>query len=358
MKIVVIQQKRIGDVLTSTIICNNLKKKYPNSVIDFMCYPNCADVLKQNPNIDNIILLSNEKRKSIPSLFKFIFEIRKKKYDAVIDVYCKLETNLITLFSGAKYKVSYHKWYSSIFYNYNIKRVANGTKSELGLAIDNRLLLLKPFIQEPIADYKPKIFLTEQEIQEAKLLLSTFKIEQGVKPLIMFGIVGSEWYKTYPFDKMAKIIDFTVQKLDADIIFNYIPSQKEEAYKVYELCATETKKNIHFDLYSNGLRSFLGLLSQCSILIGNEGGSVNMAKALDVPTFSLFSPSVDKETWQIFENLKENVSIHLKDIKPEIYIANDIKYIKENTFKYFEEYPLELLLEKLEQYFKDLNFLK
>ena len=106
------------------------------------------------------------------------------------------------------------------------------------------------------------------------------------------------------------------------------------------------------------MRSFLGLLSQCSILIGNEGGSVNMAKALDVPTFSLFSPSVDKETWQIFENLKENVSIHLKDIKPEIYIANDIKYIKENTFKYFEEYPLELLLEKLEQYFKDLNFLK
>ena len=30
MKILVIQQKRIGDVLTSTIICNNLKKQFPD----------------------------------------------------------------------------------------------------------------------------------------------------------------------------------------------------------------------------------------------------------------------------------------------------------------------------------------
>ncbi|MFZ0598429.1 MAG: lipopolysaccharide heptosyltransferase family protein, partial [Flavobacterium sp.] len=37
MRILVIQQKRIGDVLTSTIICNNLKTKFPDAVIDYMC---------------------------------------------------------------------------------------------------------------------------------------------------------------------------------------------------------------------------------------------------------------------------------------------------------------------------------
>jgi heptosyltransferase-2 len=104
-------------------------------------------------------------------------------------------------------------------------------------------------------------------------------------------------------------------------------------------------------LYANDLRSFLGLLSQCDALIGNEGGSVNMAKALFVPTFSLFSPSVDKETWQIFEDEK-NISIHLKDLKPEIYQEFDEKYIKENTFKYFEEYPIALIKEKLQDFFK------
>lgn len=354
MKILVIQQKRIGDVLTSTILCNNLKKFYPEATIDYMCYPNSVDVLLENPNIDEIITLSNEVRKSYTKLMKFILSIRKRKYYVVIDAYSKLETNLITAFSGAKYKISYHKGYSNIFYNHTVKRFKNGTKSDLGLAIDNRLLLLKPLIKETIKDYKPKIFLTQTEIQEAKSLLSKFGIEEKQRPLIMFGILGSEWYKTYPLENMAKIIDYTVEKLDADIIFNYIPSQKEDANKLYNLCTPETQKHIHLDLYSEGLRSFLALLSQCNMLIGNEGGAVNMAKALSVPTFSLFSPSVDKETWQIFENEKENVSIHLKDLKPEIYEQHDEKYIKEHTFKYFDEYPLSLILEKLGAFFKEV----
>lgn len=356
MKILIIQQKRIGDVLTSTILSNNLKQYYPDAIIDYMCYSNCVDVLLENPNIDNIIVLSNSVRKSYSMLFKFILEIRNKNYDVVIDAYSKLETNLITLFSGAEYKISYHKGYSKLFYNHNIKRLKNGTKSKLGLAIDNRLLLLKPLIKEKITNFKPKIFLTEQELLEAKKLLDKFDIKQNVKPIIMFGILGSEWYKTYPLVKMAKIIDFAVEKTDAEILFNYIPSQKKEAQKVFDLCTEKTKKNIHLNIYSEGLRPFLALLSQCSMLIGNEGGSVNMAKALNIPTFSLFSPSIDKETWQIFENEKENISIHLKDLKPEIYQQYDEKHIKENTFKYFDEYPLELILEKLDNYF--LNYKK
>lgn len=351
MKILVIQQKRIGDVLTSTIICNNLKAKYPDSTIDYMCYPNSIDVLKENPNIDNIIPLSNKVRKSIPSLFKFIFQIRRKKYDAVIDVYSKLETNLITLFSGAKYKVSYHKWYTKIFYNYTYERL-DAVESEHGLAIENRLMLLKPFIPEKITDVKPKIFLKESEITEAKQLLKKHNIDTE-KQLIMFGILGSEVYKTYPLEGMAKIIDFTVAKTNATIIFNYVPFQKDLALAVYNYCSEETKKHIAFDLYCTELRPFLALLSQCEMLIGNEGGAVNMAKALEIPTFSIFTPSVRKETWQLFENEAKNDSIHLKDLKPEIYEQHTEQYIKEHTLEYYAEYPLPLMLKKLETYFQE-----
>ena len=350
MKILIIQQKRIGDVLTSTILANNLRKKYPTASIDYMCYSNCVDVLINNPNISNIIVLEEKVRKNYFSLFKFIFKIRSSKYDAVIDAYSKLETNLITLFSGAKYKISYKKGYSNIFYNYNFERIKNGTKSAIGLAIINRLGLLKPLIEEEISDYKPKVFLTDSEIESAKKLLQSYPLKSD-KPTYMIGILGSEWYKTYPFEKMAELLDFTVQATDANLLFNYIPKQKEDAQKIFDLCQPETQQRIYFDLYANDLRSFLGLLSQCDALIGNEGGSVNMAKALFVPTFSLFSPSVDKETWQIFEDEK-NISIHLKDLKPEIYTEVDEKFIKENTFKYFEEYPIALIKEKLKAFFE------
>lgn len=350
MRIIIIQQKRIGDVLTSTILANNLKLKYPTAVIDYMCYANCVDVLTNNPNISNIIVLEENVRKNYLSLFKFIFKIRSSKYDVVIDAYSKLETNLITLFSGAKYKISYKKGYTNIFYNYNIERLKNGTKSEIGLAIINRLALLKPLIEEEITDYKPKVFLTEYELIAAKKLISSFPLKKD-KPIFMIGILGSEWYKTYPFEKIAELLDFTVLTTDANLLFNYIPKQKEDAQKIFNLCKPETQNRIYFDLYATDLRSFLGLLSQCDALIGNEGGSVNMAKALLIPTFSLFSPSVDKETWQIFEDEK-NISIHLKDLKPEIYKEFDEKHIKEHTFKYFDEYPIDLIKEKLKSFFE------
>src|SRR5690606_37102121 len=142
MKVLIIQQKRIGDVLTTTILANIIKANNPEATIDFMCYSHCTDVLTGNPSINNIIVLEETTRKKYDLFFKFIKSIRNKKYNIVIDAYCKLETNLITAFSGAKYKVSYHKGYSNIFYTHNIKRLPNGTKSEYGLAIENRLRLL------------------------------------------------------------------------------------------------------------------------------------------------------------------------------------------------------------------------
>jgi len=54
MKILVVQQKMIGDVLTSTVICESLKKEYPDSTVDYLVYSNAKPVIKNNPFFDNI----------------------------------------------------------------------------------------------------------------------------------------------------------------------------------------------------------------------------------------------------------------------------------------------------------------
>ncbi|RYG37020.1 MAG: lipopolysaccharide heptosyltransferase family protein, partial [Chitinophagaceae bacterium] len=209
MKILVIQQKRIGDVLISSILCNILKSRFPNASIDFMCYPNCVAVLENNPNISQIITLSNETRKSYVKLFSFIRMIRKRRYDTVIDVYAKLETNLITGFSGAKNRISYKKGFTDIFYTYPVERFPKWTKSKLGAAIENRLRLLKPLVSDEITNYRPKVFLTDAEIAQASTLLASHGVDLNL-PLAMIGILGSEWYKTYPLEEMAKVLDHTV----------------------------------------------------------------------------------------------------------------------------------------------------
>ena len=90
MKILVVQQKMIGDVLISSMICENLKKAYPHAQVDYLVNTFTTPVLENNPYIDNLILFEDQFRSNYLAFFKFLLQIRKKKYDLVIDPYGKL----------------------------------------------------------------------------------------------------------------------------------------------------------------------------------------------------------------------------------------------------------------------------
>jgi ADP-heptose:LPS heptosyltransferase len=348
MKILIIQQKRIGDVLLSTILCNNLKKKYPKSTIDFMCYANCTDVLIGNPNIDSVIVLENKVRKSYLSLLKFIFKIRSNKYDILIDVYAKLETNLITIFSGAEYKISYYKWYSSLFYNYNMKRFDESAQTKYGVAIHNRLLLLDPLnLDAAVIDPFPKLYVSKDEDNEAILLLEKHNVPKERK-IVMISLLGSEKSKTYPIEYMAQVVDYVAENKDVSILFNYFPNQIEDAQKVFDLCSKNTKEKIHFDVLGSNLRSFIAIMKQCDVIIGNDGGAINMVKALNKPSFIIFSPFVKKNDWATFEDGLRNISVHLEDFKPELINTNlPHKEIKNNSAILYQQFNPELFKSKI-----------
>lgn len=328
MKILVIQQKMIGDVLTSSIICENLKKYYPESTIDYVINPHTFPVVENNPNIDNIIFFTPEYRNSKRALLSFLIGIKHQKYDIVIDAYSKLESILITLFSFSETKISYKKWYTQFLYNKTIER---GKTRKYGFAIDDRLELLKTILPLDVKlQSTPKIYLLKDELKQGKLFLSKNNINAFDK-IIMIGILGSSKNKTFPLAYMAEIInDIAASGIDV-ILFNYIPTQLKEAKELYDLCSEFTRKKIRFDVYAKSLRDFIVLLSYCKGFIGNEGGAVNMAKAIGIPTYSIFAPQISKDNWDLFSS-ENNISVHLKDFRPDLFVDNLVE--KESLFLY------------------------
>lgn len=343
MKILVIQQKMIGDVLTSSILFEALRAKYRNAQLDYLINEHTFPVVEHNPFIDNCIFFTKKEESSKRALFKLAKAIKKSNYDIVIDVYSKISSNLITVFSNAKTKISYHKPYSTIFYNHNIKR-QQSTSEKAGLAIFNRLQLLQPLDIE-VNSIKPKIYLSESEIINSKLFLEKHNVNLN-KPLFMISVLGSGDNKTYPFPYMAKVIDAIVKKTQGQILFNYIPKQETQAKAILNLCSAETKEFIKFNVFGKSLREFLAITHYCNALIGNEGGAINMAKALNIRTFAIYSPWIDKASWNLFED-ENNVSVHLKDYKPELYTKPEKDYKKEASVLYNEFKP-NLYIDKLE----------
>ncbi len=345
MKVLIIQQKMIGDVLASTILCQLVKEKIPGSVVHFVINRHTEAVVIHNPFVDKIVYFTEEYRKSKRAFYCFLKEIAREKYDVVIDAYCKLESNAITLFSGAKTKISYRKWYSRFIYTHAFDYSKN-VETKIGLAIENRLLLLTPILSsEKIEPVQPKIYLTEKEIEKARTYLERGGINFET-PLIMIGILGSSENKTYPLQYMARLIDEIVKTREVTLLFNYIPSQQEEADRLHSLCSKETRKSIKFDLFANSLRTFLALLHFCDALISNEGGAVNMAKAMDLPTFSIFSPWVSKEAWDTYKN-EHDLTVHLNDYKPEKFQGKLKGELKNNALELYHHFEPKLLQDKL-----------
>lgn len=350
-KILVIQQKMIGDVLASTVICNNLKKMYATPTIDYAIYPFTSPVTENNPNIDNLVLYDPKYRSSRKDLLKFLFGIRKQKYDIVIDAYGKVEGNLITSFSGAKKRISFYKFYTSYLYTDTVKELT-APISNAGLAIDNRLELVKVLNEKYNFDRKPKLFMTDAELEGGKKLISDNGLDK-FENLYMISLLGSSDIKTYPREYMVKLLDVIAQKENVCMIFNYMPSQATEALEVYNMCSPETQAKIRTDINPGKIRDFLSLLYYCKALIGNEGGSINMAKALNVPTFTVFSTWINKEAWNTFEDGKQYVSVHLKDYKPQLYGSKSPKEMKHQALELYKHFTPDLIIPALKEYLKD-----
>lgn len=348
MKILVIQQKMIGDVLTTSILFEALKEKFPTSNLHYLINSHTYPVVENNPFIDEFIFYTPEMEKSKMLFFSLLQDIKKQKYNIVIDVYGKISSNLISLFSKSDLKISYHKFQSYYIFKYPIKRK---NKPEYGesLAVENRMLLLEP-LDISFKNYKPNIYMKQYELDCAKTYLESLNIDLK-KPLIMIGVLGSNLNKTYPFNYMAKILDTIVDsKPNVQILFNYIPNQKKDATTVFNLCKQKTQYHIHFNVYGKNLREFLSITSYCDALIGNEGGANNIAKALQIPTFTIFSPYLNKHNWFGEVETKKHVAIHLKD-----YVDYNVNEAKQDIETYYNKLKPSLFTEKLKFFIKKFN---
>ena len=106
-------------------------------------------------------------------------------------------------------------------------------------------------------------------------------------------------------------------------------------------------------IYEDSIRGFIKLMNQCDMLISNEGGSVHIAKALDKPTFTIYSPYITKSHWNSFEDGKMHDSIHLFEDDPEYYDSltrEQKKEIEKNPETLYRKLTPDIILQKLEPY--------
>ncbi len=323
----------MGDVLVSSTILPLLKNKYPNAEISFLLDEKHHQILIGNPYLDHFIFWNHD------NFSKMLVDIRKQKFDIVIDLYSKIDTGFLTLFSGAKKRIGFFKKYTQLFYNSPIIRRKKAISSKMTLGIEHRLQLLEP-LDISFQEVFPKIHLSKEELEAAEQNLNKNGLTKDDE-LIMISTFGSTEEKTYPLEYMAETLNYIVkEKPNSKILCNYMPHQKVLFEELYDQLEVETKKVIVKSYETKNLRELAIVTSFCKCLIGNEGGATNLSKSLGIPTFTIFAPQSDPEGWAWTSNSDLDRFLHLND-----FVKNSKDYM---DFKpEFLEQPLKEFLEKI-----------
>lgn len=310
----------MGDVLVSSTILPLLKNKYPQAEISFLLDEKHHQVLIKNPHLDHFIFWNHD------NFSQMLSEIRKQKFDIVIDLYSKIDTGFLTLLSGAKKRIGFFKKYTQFFYNYPVKRRNKAISPYATLGIEHRLQMLE-VLDIPFQEVFPKIYFSEDELQNAEKILQKNGLNKSDN-LIMISTFGSTDEKTYPLEYMAETLTYIAEeKPEFKILCNYMPFQKCLFEKLYDQLSAGTKKVVVKDYETKTLREFAAVTSFCRCLIGNEGGATNLSKSLGIPTFTIFAPHIDPEGWAWTNNSDLDRFLHLQDFVKDSVEYKDFKPI-------------------------------
>lgn len=346
----------LGDILTSTIIADQLKKEHPDCTIGYLIKKNGMAILEHHPSIDQLVVVEERDFNSYLRLHKLAHKLRSANYDVLIDIYGKNNSAILSKLSGIPKRIGYDKWFSSIAYTTYLKNDPEKYQYETGSSIVSRLLLTIPLTHKVDWSLRPKIYLSNKEIEQGRAWLSNQGLDLKSK-ITMVSALGSSDIKTLPFKTLALIIDYYVARTQSQLLFNYIPAQRDQAMEIFSICRKETQQFIFINSFASSIRDFLKVLYHCNAVIGNEGGAINMAKALNVPTFSIFSPWIEKNAWNNDEDGDKNIAVHLKDKRPELFLNKTTAELKKLSLEVYEGYRMQDVEEDLLLFIRQNNLL-
>ena len=120
----IIQTAFIGDVVLATGMIEKLNRYFPEAHIDFLVRKGNEGLLMNHPIIRNLYIWDKKKHK-LRNLLHLANEIRRIRYDKVINVQRFAATGILTSFSNAKETIGFDKNPLSFLFTTKVKHVVS-----------------------------------------------------------------------------------------------------------------------------------------------------------------------------------------------------------------------------------------
>lgn len=288
-RILVCQQRQIGDVLLATPVFELLRKRFPEAQLHIFTEKKCEPLLRHNPFIDAFHLI--DRKDGFFRQLAFYRKVALHGFDLVIDLQQLPRCRMMTLMSHAPVRLSFPATVLSK-YLYNVLVLP-----EEGYASQTKASLLRPFNISWHGE-APRIFLTDEEQKQARELLSSCGVRPGQR-LIVIDSTHRRPAKRWPAERFAALMKLM---LNRDSSFRFLlmrgPGEEKDIEKLYALClnASIPPDALLVPEPLPDIRLSAACMAEAELHIGNCSSPRHMATALGIP--SLVIPGASGTAWK------------------------------------------------------------
>ena len=273
-RILLIQLRRIGDVLMTTPALRELRKALPGAHIAYLTEAPSHHVLAGNPHIDEVILWP--RKGGLRRAFSTLRRLRAERYDLVVDFFSNPSSAQIARFTGAARRIGFAFRGRAWAYTDALPL------PELPYAAQHKLGLLAPLGVGPGA-LAPEIFLGDAERDYAARQLEQLGVAKG-DLLVAVSPVSRRDYRVWPAANYARLADVLIERYAAKVLFFWGPGEEHFVDAV-------RLEMMHRDLGDYPIPSLMemaGLLERADLFVGNNNGPRHFAIAVGTPTVGVF----------------------------------------------------------------------
>lgn len=276
-RILLIQLRRLGDVVLSTALLDDLRRAYPDASIDMLVGRHAAPLVTGHPLIRNRIVLEDHGALGTARL------VRAAGYDAVFDVQGSMRTAMITRASGAPLRVGWKVRAAPLAYTHALAR---GGAAEYVVRRRRRLLELAGI---PVGGSLPSITLSDQERMQGDADLRSAGAPP-VGPRVAFALVTSSPARDWQIEKFAALGNALVSRGVTPVVLA-AGTPAAIVSRMRALCARAVIVPALDGDRDREMRRFLAVLAGCDVLLSGDTGPAHMADALGVPRVTVYGPT-------------------------------------------------------------------
>lgn len=280
MKILLLQLKRIGDLILTTPAIAALRMNYPDAHITLAVSKECSDLLPAISDVDRVLVARRNLRD-----VAMVSSVAGKRFDYCIDFTRNDRSAFLTLLSGARRRVASYRVREQSKTRARVYTDFVGVRVRDMHTIDYNLALLEP-LGVHAASSAPHLDLPQITREKADKLRRDWKI---TRPYVILHPGSARREKQWDAVRWAEVIDHFRQDREFDFVLTSGPSTDEQAY-IIEITRRIRQKIFNLSGQTD-LLTLAALISQAQLLVTVDSAPVHFAAAAHTPQVILFGPT-------------------------------------------------------------------